>query len=34
VSDRIVTLRSGQIVADDQTSATTMQDVVAKIVGA
>jgi ABC-type sugar transport system ATPase subunit len=34
VSDRIVTLRSGQIVADDETAKTTMQDVVAKIVGA
>ncbi|HEY9775086.1 MAG TPA: ATP-binding cassette domain-containing protein [Planktothrix sp.] len=34
VSDRVVTLRSGSIVADKLVSETTMQEVVAQIVGA
>lgn len=34
VSDRIITLRSGQLVADKLVQETTMQEVVAQIVGA
>ncbi len=34
VSDRIVALRQGQVIADERTAATTMQEVVAHIVGA
>ena len=34
VSDRIITLRSGQIVADSPVAETSMQEVVAQIVGA
>ncbi len=33
VSDRIITLHSGQVVADNQTKETTMQQVVAQILG-
>jgi simple sugar transport system ATP-binding protein len=34
VSDRIVALRQGRVIADERTRATTMQEVVAHIVGA
>lgn len=34
VSDRIIALRQGEIIADERTASTTMNDVVAHIVGA